>query len=95
MGTIAANETVDTRRVPGARVGEGGRRGVGDASGASSSVGVVNVDSPLPTVDLQSGEEDNRGGGRDDDNYNDRRLAKYCVHRALHATSARIVTVTT
>ena len=52
-GTVAANATVDVRRVLGARVGEGGRRGVRSAGGAGSLVFFVNVDDfpiPFPTV---------------------------------------------
>ena len=42
--TVAANMTVNTKRLPGARVGGGGRKGVGSAGSGRSSFIVVNVD---------------------------------------------------
>ena len=55
--TFAANATVVVTRLPGARVGEVGRRGVRSAGGAGSSVVVVNVnvnDFPLPPLTIAS-----------------------------------------
>ena len=46
-GTVTANAAVDTIRVPGAKVRDGGMRGI---ISMGSSVIVVGIDVPLPMV---------------------------------------------